>query len=67
MKQILNYLPGFSLALLIAFIARGIERVLPFPFIGASVIALFIGMAANYLLKPNEKIIAGLKLLQKKY
>ncbi len=43
--QIKSYAPGFALALVIALLAKGIEALLPFDVIGASVIAMFIGMA----------------------
>ena len=42
-------LPGFALALVIALAARLIEGLLPVHLIGASVIALFIGMIINCL------------------
>lgn len=45
-------LPGFLAALLIAFIAKLIETILPVHLIGASIIALFIGMFFhNYLFR----------------
>lgn len=37
--QIKSYAPGFALALIIALLAKGIEALLPFDVIGASVIA----------------------------
>lgn len=66
MKKILTFLPGFSLALLIALCARWIESLLPLPLIGESVIALFIGMIINQIMKPNKMIEAGLKFTSKK-
>ena len=39
--QIKSYAPGFALALVIALLAKGIEALLPFDVIGASVIAMF--------------------------
>lgn len=59
-------LPGFLLALLIAFIARFIEGIMPIHFIGASVISLFIGMIINSIKKPEKKIQVGLKFTSKK-
>lgn len=45
-------LPGFLAALIIAFIAKLIETILPVHLIGASIIALFIGMFFhNYLFR----------------
>ena len=47
-------LPGFGLALIIAAAAKFIESLLPIHLIGASVIALFIGMIINHFWKPNR-------------
>ena len=66
MKKALTYIPGFIITLLIALIARWIESLLPLPLIGASVIALFIGMIINKIIKPNKVIEAGLKFTSKK-
>ena len=49
MKKVLSYFPGFIMAIFVAFLARYIESLLPLPFIGASVIALFIGIGLNYI------------------
>lgn len=46
-------IPGIILALVVAFFARMIEGLIPGGFIGASVIALFIGITINYF-KPVE-------------
>ncbi len=46
-KKIINVLPGIALAIMIAAIAGFIEGLLPIHLIGASVIALFIGMIIN--------------------
>lgn len=66
MKKILTPLPGFAFALLIAYIARRVELLLPIPLIGESVIALFIGMSINQFKKPTELIQEGLKFTSKK-
>lgn len=66
MKKIINNIPGFLIALLIAICAKYIESLLPFPFIGASVIAIFIGMVINQIKKPNKLIESGLKFTSKK-
>lgn len=66
MKKILTYIPGFSLALLIALCARWIESLLPLPLIGESVIALFIGMTLNQIRKPGKMITSGLKFTSKR-
>ena len=65
-KKSLGVLPGFVVALIIAAIAKIIEGLLPIHLIGASVIALFIGMAINYFWKPVPFIANGLKFTSKK-
>jgi uncharacterized integral membrane protein (TIGR00698 family) len=66
LKRIANYVPGFALAVGIAFVARWIESLLPVPLIGASVIAMFIGMFINGLRKPGAAILPGIKFTSKK-
>lgn len=66
MKKILNYIPGFFIAMLIAMFARFIESLLPLHLIGDSVIALFIGMTINQIKKPSKIIESGLKFTSKK-
>jgi len=63
---LINILPGFLFALVIAWISRFIEELLPIHLIGASVIALFIGMGINALLPENKILGAGLKFTSKK-
>ena len=58
--------PGFALALLIAALARFLESLLPVHLIGASVIALFIGMMINSFRKPAAFLAGGLKFTSKK-
>jgi len=58
-------LPGFALSLAIAAVAKGIESILPVHIIGASVIALFLGMLINRFWKP-ACLKAGLKFTSKK-
>ncbi len=65
-KKSLGVLPGFATALIIAAIAKFIESILPIHLIGASVIALFIGMTINYFWKPVPFIAKGLKFTSKK-
>ena len=67
-SKILNtlmLLPGFILAVCIAGVAKLFEKWLPMHIIGASVIALFIGMIINSFWRPSwaEK---GLKFTSKK-
>ncbi|MFI3207495.1 MAG: YeiH family protein [Eubacteriales bacterium] len=64
-KKITTILPGFAVAILIAFIAQFIENSLPIHLIGGSVIALFIGMILNSFWKPSY-LNAGLKFTSKK-
>ncbi len=59
-------LPGFFIAIIIALAARIIEGLIPIHLIGASVIALFIGMALNHFWKPNERTAVGIKFTSKK-
>ena len=65
-KKLGRLVPGFVLALVIAAVARLIEGVMPIHLIGASVIALFIGMIINAFWKPMPLIAEGLKFTSKK-
>lgn len=65
-KSYVNLLPGFGLALIIAAVAKWLESLLPIHIIGASVIALFIGMIINNFWKPSKLIAGGLKFTSKK-
>ena len=58
-------LPGFILALCIAFAAKVVEGLLPIHVIGASVIALFVGMIINSFWRPAWAA-SGLKFTSKK-
>ncbi len=64
-ENILSFLPGFSIALVIAVVAKYIEKLLPVHLIGSSVIALFIGMGLNYYWHPAV-LTKGLKFTSKK-
>ena len=66
MKKAIEYFLGFALAILIASVAKIIEGLLPIHLIGASVIALFIGMVINKVKKPAEAVKKGLKFTSKK-
>lgn len=66
MKKYLDYIPGFTAALAIAAIARWLESLLPIHLIGASVIALFIGMIINHFYKPGKRMAPGIKFTSKK-
>ena len=61
-----NILPGLAIALLIAAISKWLESLLPIHLIGASVIALFIGMFINQIRKPGKVMTVGLKFTSKK-
>lgn len=69
MKGILKIIPGALLALVIAAVAKlleALEAAAGLQLIGASVIALFIGMAVNAFLKPNEVTSPGIRFTSKK-
>ena len=58
-------IPGFLVAACIAALAKFLESLLPIHIIGASVIALFIGMIINSFYHPNW-MKSGLKFTSKK-
>ena len=66
MSKVLNYIPGFFMALLVALLATYVESLLPIPLVGSSVIALFIGIGLNYIKKPSKIIEIGLQFTSKK-
>ncbi len=69
MKKIISLIPGVALALGIAFIARileNLENAAGLHIIGASVIALFIGMIVNAFRKPGPATAPGIKFTSKK-
>ena len=56
MKKVVKYLPGMAIALVLAAAAKGLEaleKAAGLHFIGASVIALFLGMIINHFRKPT--------------
>ncbi len=61
----MKILPGVIISLIIAFVATYIESILPIHLIGASVIALFIGVAINAFWSPSW-LRPGLKFTSKK-
>ena len=61
-----KFLPGFILALAIAAVAKVVEGLLPIHLIGASVIALFVGMFLHGVVKKNAMFAPGLKFTSKK-
>ena len=66
LRKKLDILPGFLLALAIAAVAKWLEALLPIHLIGASVIALFIGMGIHQIKKPGKLLQTGLKFTSKK-
>lgn len=65
-ETVKKIIPGFFLALLIALISKFLEYLLPVKLIGASVIALFLGMIINHFWTSTEKFSSGLKFTSKK-
>ena len=65
-KSYVSLLPGLGLTLIIAGAARWLESLLPIHLIGASVIALFIGMFIHNFRKPDDIFATGLKFTSKK-
>ena len=69
MEKVKKLLPGCALALVIAAVAKLLEMwesAANLHFIGASVIALFIGMIVNRFYKPNPVTAPGIKFTSKK-
>ena len=66
MKKIQSILPGFILALAIALVARFLESLLPVKLVGASVLALFIGIIVQQMISPGPAIQAGIKFTSKR-
>jgi uncharacterized integral membrane protein (TIGR00698 family) len=66
LKQYLSYLPGLAVALVIAAVAKWLESLLPIHMIGASVIAMFIGILINAIKKPNATFAPGIRFTSKK-
>lgn len=65
MQTIKKYAPGIILAVLIAALSKFLESLLPIHLIGASVIALFLGMLINHFWHP-EWLKAGLTFTSKR-
>ena len=64
--RILKLLPGIGLSVIITVFALYIESLLPIHIIGASVIAMFIGMVVNHFIGKNSFIAPGVKFTSKK-
>lgn len=66
LQTYISYLPGLIVALVIAAVARWLERLLPIHMIGASVIAMFIGIVINAIKKPTATFAPGIRFTSKK-
>ena len=64
--KILKTLPGIGISLVIAILALWIESLFPIHIIGASVIAMFIGMVLNCFLKKTDIFNLGATFTSKK-
>ncbi len=64
--KILKLLPGIGLSLAIAILSLWLESLLPVHVIGAAVIAMFIGIALNSILKNTTIFNSGSKFTSKK-
>ena len=64
--KILKTLPGIGISLAIAILALWIESLFPIHIIGASVIAMFIGMALNCFLRKTDVFNLGARFTSKK-
>lgn len=66
MKKIQKILPGIILSLVIAYVARFIENILPSHLIGGSVIALFMGMILNNFIHTEGVLKEGITFTSKR-
>ncbi len=66
MERVKRVIPGFLLSITIAAIAKFLEGILPIHLIGASVIALFLGMSINHFWTPSSYMKHGLKFTSKR-
>lgn len=64
--KVLKPIPGLILAVAVALLACWLESLLPIHLIGSAVIALFIGMLLNSVLRRTTVFAAGLKFTSKK-
>lgn len=66
LNAVIGVLPGLFAALAVAAVAKFLESLLPIHVIGASVIALFIGMTINQIKKPGRVLSVGITFTSKK-
>ena len=64
--ELYHAFPGFLLAIFIAAVSVFLESLLPIHLIGASIIALFIGIIINSIRKPSKIFMPGIKFTSKK-
>ncbi len=64
--KILKAVPGILLSAAVAALACWLESLLPVHLIGSAVIAMFIGMIINSLLRKTDVFASGLKFTSKK-
>ena len=64
--KIVKMIPGILLSVIIAAVACWLESLLPIHVIGAAVIAMFIGMIVNAIMKSTGVFGVGLKFTSKK-
>lgn len=64
--KLLKLFPGILLAAVIALFAVWVESLLPIHLVGAAVIAMFIGILLNPLVKDRAIFASGLKVTSKK-
>ena len=64
--KLVKLLPGIVLSVAIAILALWLESLQPIHFVGASVIAMFIGMAFNYFLRNTTLFNSGAKFTSKR-
>ena len=65
--NIKELLPGIVFTLIIAIIARGIEAILPVDFIGATVIAILLGIIINHFYSIEDTTLnSGVKFTSKR-
>ena len=64
-KNVVGIIPGLTVSVIIAVVAKFIEGLMPMHIIGASVIALFIGMIINSFWRPKV-LASGIRFTAKK-
>lgn len=64
--KLVKLLPGIALSIAIAVVALWLESLLTIHVVGASVIAMFIGMAFNYFLRNTTLFNSGAKFTSKR-